>query len=530
MTVPRRRSIGAAAVAAVVCCLAVAGAHVSAAAGADNQTFVYDAYTQIMINWDPATAYEQEPIAFMNLYETLTRYNPATKTIEPVLATKWKSSKDSKTWTFTLRRGVTFHTGRPFNAQAAKAAILRTKQLGQAAAYMWDAVKSISTPSPYTLVFHLKYAQPMALITSATYSAYMYDTKAAASANLAKWFGQGHDAGTGPYMVKQASPGQEVELVATRYPKYWRGWQGQHFQNIEFRVVREDSTAAQLAKSGQVDFVQQITPTLWQTFQHNPSFQTPSAPSFQNVLMYLNTASGPLKSLAVRRAVSMAIDYNGIVTALRGAAVREHGIIPNGLFGHTDSIPLYQYDPAQAKKLLAAAGYGGGHKLSLTMTYTQGDSNEQLMTTLIKSNLAAVGINATVQALTTSTKYAKARSTNPAKRQDITFIYWWPDYPDPATWFLSLLHTQNPPSFNFSYYSNKALDKEMDEVDRVTATNPAKAQALYRRMEMTVHKDVPLIAMYTVRTQRILPSSIVGFTDNPSYPDVVFVYDVHAKG
>ena len=84
----------------------------------------------------------------MNMYETLTQYDPATTPSEPALATTWKSSKDKKTWTFTLRRGVTFHTGRPFNAQAAKAAIQRTKELHQAAAYDWDAVKSISTPTP----------------------------------------------------------------------------------------------------------------------------------------------------------------------------------------------------------------------------------------------------------------------------------------------------------------------------------------------------------------------------------------------
>ena len=145
----------------------------------------------------------------------------------------------------------------------------------------------------------------------------------------------------------------------------------------------------------------------------------------------------------------------------------------------------------------------------------------------MKSNLAKIGITLNVQALTTSTKYAKARSANPKARQDITFIYWYPDYPDAATWFLSLLHTQNPPSFNFAYYSNKALDKQIDSITELTATNPTRAKSVYHSMEMTVYHDVPIIPIYRVETQRVLLSSVVGYKDDPSYPDVVFVYHLH---
>ena len=77
-------------------------------------------------------------------------------------------SQGGKTWTFKLRKNVKFHTGRTFTAQAAKAAILRTKQIGKAAAYAWTPVTSIGTPNPSTLVIHLEYPQPMDLISSAS--------------------------------------------------------------------------------------------------------------------------------------------------------------------------------------------------------------------------------------------------------------------------------------------------------------------------------------------------------------------------
>ena len=138
----------------------------------------------------------------------------------------------------------------------------------------------------------------------------------------------------------------------------------------------------------------------------------PTGGSFENLLIYLNTASGPLQNTAVRQAIADAIDYQGIVTALKGAALRQPGIIPTGLFGHSATVPLHQTNTDKAKQLLAGAGFGPGkQKITLNVTYTQGDSNEQLISTLMTSNLAPLNIDLNVTALTTSTKYAKARST-----------------------------------------------------------------------------------------------------------------------
>ena len=96
-----------------------------------NQVFTYDTSAPVMVNgWDPATEYSDGIIAMSNMYETLTHYDTATHTIKPLLATSWSSSANGLTWTFHLRQGVHFHTGRLMTAQAAAAAILRTEKLG----------------------------------------------------------------------------------------------------------------------------------------------------------------------------------------------------------------------------------------------------------------------------------------------------------------------------------------------------------------------------------------------------------------
>src|SRR5438270_453650 len=119
-----------------------------------NAVFTYDTAATVMDDgWDPATEYSDAIIAMSNMYETLTRYSPATHRPGPLLATSWSKSADGLTWTFQLRHGVHFHTGRLMTAAAAKAAIQRTIKLGGGAAYVWDAVKAIDAPGTYTMVF-----------------------------------------------------------------------------------------------------------------------------------------------------------------------------------------------------------------------------------------------------------------------------------------------------------------------------------------------------------------------------------------
>ena len=202
-----------------------------------------------MVGWDPATGFSNEILAMSNMYETLTRYDSRTKKADPLLARSFRSSKGGTVWTFNLRRGVTFHSGRPMDAQAAKAAIMRTIKLKQGAAYVWDAVRRIDTPDRYTLVFRLKYAAPLDLNAAADYAAYIYDTRAAGGGDLAKWFAEGHDAGTGPYTVESWQRGQEVELRQRAYPDYWRGWSGAHYDRVEYWVVPTVTTQAQLIRA-----------------------------------------------------------------------------------------------------------------------------------------------------------------------------------------------------------------------------------------------------------------------------------------
>src|ERR1700754_341659 len=108
---------------------AVAGVTAGGAAGATGATFTYASQNSIVTDFDPATSYSNENIAMNNVYEPLTRYDAQTRKVKPLLAKSWSRSANGQTWTFNLRSGVKFHTGRALTAVAAKDAIMRTRKL-----------------------------------------------------------------------------------------------------------------------------------------------------------------------------------------------------------------------------------------------------------------------------------------------------------------------------------------------------------------------------------------------------------------
>jgi peptide/nickel transport system substrate-binding protein len=507
-----------------------AGAPVTGGGASADRTFTYADNNEIMVGWDPATSYSNENIAMNNMYEQLVRYDSATEKVTPLLAESWSSDKGGKRWTFKLRQGVKFHSGRPVTAAAAKAAILRTKKLNEGAGYIWSAVKKISTPDDRTLVFDLSYAAPLDLIASAGYAAYIYDTEVAPAKGLAKWFAAGHDAGTGPYTVEQWNKGGDTELRLTQFKDYWRGWNGAHYNRVVFRHVPRDTTAAQLLEAGDVTFVSRLQPQLWNRVKSTRGVKGSSSASFQNLVAMLNTASGPLKDVRVRRAVQDAIDYQGLLSALKGAGEEAHGVIPNGLVGYDPSLTLAQ-DTAKAKSLLAEAGYGPGKKaLKLTMTHAEGDEDQALAASIVKSNLAQLNVQLDVRPMQWTSQWDKAKSTDPSKRQDIFVMYWYPDYADPFSWFTSLFKSADPPYFNLSYYDNPKLDQTIDGLQEVTATDRAKADAEYKAAQHTLVDDAVSPVLYVQKSLRGYRDDFSGYVDNPAYSNVVFAYELKPTG
>jgi len=150
------------------------------------------------------------------------------------------------------------------------------------------------------------------------------------------------------------------------------------------------------------------------------------------------------------------------------------------------------------------------------------------VTTSLKSELAKLNITLDVQALQWQAQWDKAKSSDVAQRQDVFIMYWWPDYADPYSWFISLFHSEETPNFNLAYYANPELDAQIDGIQALTATNRDQAASEYVKMQQTLIDDAVVVVPYVQNYQRVLQASVGGFVDNPAYAGVVFVHDLTA--
>lgn len=491
-----------------------------------SDTFVIAPTLEVVTDLDPSISYSNESIALQNVYESLTRYNSETQSAEPLLATDWAVSEDALTWTFTLRDDVVFHSGRAMDAESVVESLERNRAADAGAAYIWGAVSNIEATNATTVTFTLDYPAPLDLIASSNYSAYVFDVDAAGGDDANEWFNSGNDAGTGPYTISEWKKGAEVEMRLTAFEKYWGGWESNQFKNVEFRVTPDANTAWQLLQSGEVDYVPFLTPQLFAQAEKTSSVQAVSGTTFQNLMALFNTAAGPASDVNVRKALQLAIDYEGMVATLDGAGQTASGIVTEGLLGYTPGIEG-KTDLAEAAALLEKAGYGpGAKKLELTMTYAQGDDAQAKFATLLVSAIQQLGGSLTATPMEWNAQWDLAKSADASQRQDIFMMYWWPDYPDAFSWFINVFHSEAEISFGLSYFSDPELDAAIEMLPGLTATDPDAASAAYAALQKTILTDNALGAIAYVQTaQRVLSDRVVGFIDDPAYANVVRVYD-----
>ena len=470
---------------------------------------------------DPSSAFEDEQVILANTYEALVYFDPSmTQPLQPWLATSWNNSADGLTWTFHLRSGVTFHDGTPFNAQAVKFTIDRTKALGLGGAYIWDPVKSVNVVDDSTVQIQLSYPAPVPQMASSQYAAWIISPSI--PANASDWFNAGHDAGTGPYMIQSYQKGFQVTLQ--QYPGYWKGWSGPHFDNVIFRVDRDPSVRLQAVQSGDADMTLDIPVDLLTNIQSNTNVVVIDSKAYRNLVGSINTVKAPTDNVLVRQAISYAFPYKDVIDSVwQGHARQSTGPVPTGMVGHFDDLPQYSLDLTKAQDLLTQAGYPNGG-LSLTLTYTSGDQVEKSVAELYKAQLAKLNIDLNIQEMTTHAKYALARG-DPQQAQNIILFYWWPTYITAYDFLFNLFHSEKKHIFNFSYYNNTQYDNLIDQASQLEGTNPTQALQMYKQAQLMLIQDAAALFIFDQDTTIIYNAKVHNLTDNPAYIETIFFYD-----
>lgn len=369
-----------------------------------------------------------------NTYEGLLQYKAGTDKpeLEPLLATEWTASPDNKVFTFTLRQGVTFHDGTPFTSAAVKASFDRRIAVDQGPAYMVKDVESVTTQGDYGVTITLKAPNSAFL----DYLACPYGPRMLSPEGLRKNAGsdnaQGyltnHDLGTGPYMLTAADVGSRYALEA--YPGYWGT--KPYFEKVEIPVITDVSAQQLQFNNGQLAAILHDLPSsAVQSYLDNKSYANYSLPTMMSNYLYVNPHKGMLTDAKNRTALLQAIDVDEVVKQTyfgRGEVADQ--IYPTNMMAEQFAKQEVSHDPSVLSGI--AAGLPADQK-AITIGYDSSNPDNQLISNLLQTQLAAAGLTAKVQAYPTSEIYGWVGTDGQAAPEVFTALA-WPDAPSPYTW------------------------------------------------------------------------------------------------
>jgi peptide/nickel transport system substrate-binding protein len=279
--------------------------------------------------------------------------------IIPELAESWKLVNDT-TWQLKLRRGVVFHNGEPFNAEAVRFTVERVLDPNQKSPNRANIgeVARIEVLDEYTVN----------LITSRPYAPLinrLIDFPILPPKYTAEKGNQGlalRPVGTGPYRLVGFV--KDEHLTVEAFDRHWRGTPA--IARIVFKPVPEPFTRAAALRNGEVDLITTVPPSLATELERVAGVKVYRMPSTWQIYLGLNAFKKPLADVRVRQALNYATDVDTIVrTVLEGNGRRQDGPFTSTMFGYDATVKGYRHDPVKARQLLAEAGYPDGLDVTL---------------------------------------------------------------------------------------------------------------------------------------------------------------------
>lgn len=298
---------------------------------------------------DPQMA-EANPVVVSQIFEGLVARGP--NGVVPALATKWLVGSDGRTWTFTLRDGVTFHDGAAVDAAAVSKSLTRANDPIIEKAGVVDArTVSLTTGVPYG-PFLSALAAPTYFIVSPV----------------------SRTSGTGPFRVPVGAEGARP-LVLERNDRYWRadanGQKLPYLDKLSLTPIADSGTRLASIRAGNVDYVQDLALGDINTIRTDPSLQLVVRPATMVLYLGVNLSQPPLDDLRVRQALAQSLNARTLADRLYGGTGSPASQLPPpAMLGNDDSLTEFaKNDTTAAKKLLADSGH---LPLEIDLWYLQG--------------------------------------------------------------------------------------------------------------------------------------------------------------
>jgi peptide/nickel transport system substrate-binding protein len=344
------------------------------------------------------------------MYDSLVGFDVNKGGLGPGVAEKWELSKDGLTWTFKLRPGQKFHNGDPVTGHDVKFSLERQmspESLSSAKATLRRMIKEIEVADDLTVKIHTNDPQiglPAMLSRAVAPEGAIMPKKYIEKVGEEQF--RNKPIGSGPWKFVRSVPGDRIEFEAVDYP-HWRGTP--HFKNLHILLVPEESTRVSMVRTGEAA-IASMGPESMRSVQR-AGLEVVSVPgTMQAIYQFWGTnrpdqKNNPISNPKVREALSLAIDRKQIIDhVMNGKASMPY---PFASFQYTEYFSAdnwrkwadqaYRYDPAQAKKLLAEAGYPNGFELKFANTALPGTPFMTDIGTAIADMWTKIGIKVDIK-------------------------------------------------------------------------------------------------------------------------------------
>ena len=444
----------------------------------------------------------------------------------PGLATAWRVDEaDRRRWIIELRRGVTFHDGTPFDADAA---IWNFESILNPQAPQFEPTRSALVRGRITSVggYEKLDTHRIAVTTRAVDATFPYQMAFIWFASPAHWQALGGDwqrfaanpSGTGPYRVASVTPRQRAELEANR--AYWDPNRIPKAPRTVLLPIPDAAARVAALRSGQVDLVESLPPDTI------PSLRAARFQVVQNAYPHiwawrLNVTEGsPFADLRVRQAANLAIDREGMVALLSGAAQAALGkVTPDDPWFGNPGFRL-RHDPAEARRLMQAAGYGPQRRCAISVIMPVSGGGQmvpQPMNEAMQAGLRECFFDVAFQPVdfATSINMLRAGARDASSRGAHALNIAIPSMEPNTGWFIYDGELAPPRGINWGHYDSPAVNAQLTAVRN--AFDPAAQTRAIARLHEILVEEAALLAVVHDLNPRALSPRCRGFVQARSW-------------
>jgi peptide/nickel transport system substrate-binding protein len=304
---------------------------------------------------DPTTATSAAipRVVYSNIFEGLVKIDRDGQ-IAPALAEKYTMTRDGKEYTFLLKRGVTFHDGKAFDAEDVKFTFSRLQdpKAGIAHPEYYTDIESVQAVDSHTVKIKLKAVNSLFLFNLARPDSIIVNRQAVDKLKTSP-------IGTGPFKFAEWARGNHITL--TKFDGYHRKGLP-YLDKVTFKFIGDPSAQIASLKAGDIDVIgYDVSPENARLLEKDPKYKVLDGNTTNKVILSTNNSRKPFTDVRVRRAMAYAIDRTAIIKgAMSGYGVPIGSHMEPGNPYHIDLLSAYPYNPEKARQLLKEAGYPNG--------------------------------------------------------------------------------------------------------------------------------------------------------------------------